>query len=521
MNGRFYLYELLGKYDPVTKKTKKVTGKYLGRITQSEGFIPKQEKKETCVKILDGQCPNVEFGFYHFFTKHVKEKFEPLLRKHFPDHWQTLIAASYCRAMWQCPINRMESYYRRSYMSVAYPQGNVEQKNMTGCLRDMAKLRENIVLFCRELLGEASTLIFDGTDMVTSSRLMKMSSLQRTKKGCYDNVFTIMMCYSPDERLPIFYQIFPGKTKDMTAIKDTLGSLLVDKDKTMVVADENLGTELDKGFASESNLSKLENMKIRYVVALKRNDAHIDYSCLKMRDNSLMDVAFEYEGRTIWGKEIGAWDGAHPDRKVYLYLDEELARKEMEDFVVHNGGKQGTEEYRKKYAEACLKFGTIAMVSNKRAGDPATKEGKEKKKKKATTGQSMQEKIYYSYKERGTVEDMISVFKTDLDAEGSRMQDEGALEGWVFINLLGVVWHYVMRNLIMDMGLLHKYSPKYLFSLFEGVRKIKVAGEWKLTQITKKDQKVLKKLDLLPEMDPDFSFADNEGNSDDADNVEA
>ena len=248
-------------------------------------------------------------------------------------------------------------------------------------------------------------------------------------------------------------------------------------------------------------------MGIKYVVALKRNDKHVSYGCLNMRDNSLMDVAFQYEGRTIWGKELGCWDASHPDRRVYLFMDEELSNQEKSDFLKRNSGILGTEEYHKKYAESSLKFGTIALVTNKAA---VGKEVVKPKDGKDVSGASMHERIYRSYKERGAVEDMISVFKSDLDAEGTYMQDEGALEGWVFINFLGVIWHYVMRNLIMDRDLIEKYSPKLVFSLFDGVRKIKVGGEWRLTQITKKDQKVLKQLGLLPDMDPDFTFKDGD-----------
>ena len=38
LGGRYSVYEVSSYYDPKTKRTKKKTGKYLGSITESDGF---------------------------------------------------------------------------------------------------------------------------------------------------------------------------------------------------------------------------------------------------------------------------------------------------------------------------------------------------------------------------------------------------------------------------------------------------------------------------------------------------
>ena len=40
-NGRYYLYKISSKWDKKKKVTRKITGDYLGRITEEDGFIPK------------------------------------------------------------------------------------------------------------------------------------------------------------------------------------------------------------------------------------------------------------------------------------------------------------------------------------------------------------------------------------------------------------------------------------------------------------------------------------------------
>lgn len=108
-----------------------------------------------------------------------------------------------------------------------------------------------------------------------------------------------------------------------------------------------------------------------------------------------MDVQFEYEGRAVWGKELGIWDQEHPDRKIYLFYDPALARKEEEDFAKHNRSIMGTKKYQEKYAEASLRFGTIGMVSNKLEDKAGTNNKGHKQK---VSKPSLAEVVYFSYK---------------------------------------------------------------------------------------------------------------------------
>ena len=44
IRGKYYLYACTSKYDPVKKRARKITGEYLGRITE-DGLIPPKKKK--------------------------------------------------------------------------------------------------------------------------------------------------------------------------------------------------------------------------------------------------------------------------------------------------------------------------------------------------------------------------------------------------------------------------------------------------------------------------------------------
>jgi len=500
-DGRFYLYECSSFYDKEKKKTRKKTGKYLGTITEADGFVAARrrmvasdsvDETGSCPSvstvtvppdIKDGQVASLEYGFYHFYENVLAETYVPLLKKHFPDCWQTIVAMSYCRAMFQSPLNRMHSDFRKSYMSVILKDARLSARHLTGFIRDLGQRRADVVAFCQEFCEGLSNIIFDGTDIISASRLMSINKYSKTKTGTYDELFNVMCAFSVDLRCPVYYHILPGNMKDVSAFCDTLETLLTKKDQTMVVIDPESESALDKGFASERNFSKMEEKGLTYVVGIRRNDSHLDYGCLSSRDNSGMDGQFEYEGRCIWYKRLGIWNEQHPQRAVYLYYDEELAHDERYDFVRHHEGDIGKIEYTEAYRKAALKFGTIGMVTN---------------------GNKSGEEVYCCYKNRCQVENEISTLKTVVGADTTYMQDEVALEGWMFPNYLALHWHYRMRNLLVDKDLIRKLSSRALFHIFTGVRKIQIGGLWKLAGIIKADQKVLKKIGLLPEMDAKY-----------------
>lgn len=47
IGGRYYVYEVFSVWDAQLKRTRKVSGKVLGKITQEKGFILRNLKVET------------------------------------------------------------------------------------------------------------------------------------------------------------------------------------------------------------------------------------------------------------------------------------------------------------------------------------------------------------------------------------------------------------------------------------------------------------------------------------------
>lgn len=190
-----------------------------------------------------------------------------------------------------------------------------------------------------------------------------------------------------------------------------------------------------------------------------------------------MEGHFSFEGRNIWYYRRNV-DG----HDMYVYLDTRLREKESDDFLrrvesnmekkPENRDESYTEEtYRDKYST----FGTLAIITN------SAKEPKD---------------MYVDYKSRCNVGTMIDTFKNVLDIDHSYMQDEHALEGWMFSNYIALHWYYKIYQLLARTDLISRYSPMDIIDFLQETRKIKIDGQWHLKEATAKTAKVLRKMGL-------------------------
>lgn len=116
------------------------------------------------------------------------------------------------------------------------------------------------------------------------------------------------------------------------------------------------------------------------------------------------------------------------------------------------------------------RFGTIALINNLKKSP---------------------EQIFADYKSRSQIETMIDSLKNIIDADKSYMQNEQALEAWMFINYITLHWYYKILQLLKSNELNRKYSPKDLIQFLKEVRKVKINDKWYNAEITKKTHDLL------------------------------
>ena len=162
------------------------------------------------------------------------------------------------------------------------------------------------------------------------------------------------------------------------------------------------------------------------------------------------------------------------DEKIVVYLDDAMKTEEIKDYLTRI--ESLPEKYNiNTFHEKQHAFGTIAIQHNM---DKTAKE------------------IFIDYKSRGQVETMINVFKNVIDADKSYMQNEQALEAWMFVNHIALHWYYKIIQLIKKNELNSKYSPNDLLQLLKEVRKVRINGKWYNENITQKNMNLIKALNI-------------------------
>ena len=103
--------------------------------------------------------------------------------------------------------------------------------------------------------------------------------------------------------------------------------------------------------------------------------------------------------------------------------------------------------------------------------------------------------IYALYKSRMEVETAFDAFKNTLEADRSYMQNDQALEGWMFLNYLALVAYWRILKLLVKKELLSKFSIRDVLMHLSHIKKIRINGQWHLAEVTEKTRKLLSKLD--------------------------
>ena len=467
IHGYYCLYECKCVYDKQKKKSVKKTGRYLGSITEKGGFkeSPKRraerEAEEAAKLAASGERSLVavgeskELGVSRFIGATQKD-YKELLKKHFPESWERLVALAYCRFRDQSPMKAVMPVYNDSYLSVEHSLRGLSPNALSGFYHELGGRRPEILAFLQEFCQDGSEVLFDGTDILSASKRMDLPRLSKVKSGGFGMATNIMFGYSKAAGLANYYRLIPGSIKDVKAFK--------------ICAQEygcaNMTAIVDKGFQSDENIRLIDSLDgMTVIMALRRNTKGLDYTPFANRDNSGALGHFWYGGRVIWYSRQEAYG-----HTAYLYLDEKRRVEEQEDYLAKADDPENDHYSAESYAEHAMQFGTIAIMVNNDMTAMDT---------------------YYGYKSRGEVEQCIDVFRNTLEADTSYMQSKEALEAWMFINMIAMHWYYELRHRMVESKLIEKYSPRDMIRVMCRLRCVNIDGNWLTTEITKKEAAML------------------------------
>ena len=124
LGNYYYLYKIRSEYDNEKKRAKKITEKFLGKITE-EGLIkPKHERIIESRKNISVK----EFGASRFIANESKDIIQNL-KEVFPDTWKEIFTFAAFRFFSSSPIKNVQNHYQSSYLSNIIPDAKVSPQD--------------------------------------------------------------------------------------------------------------------------------------------------------------------------------------------------------------------------------------------------------------------------------------------------------------------------------------------------------------------------------------------------------
>jgi transposase len=459
INGRFYLYQVSSRWNKEKKRSQKITGPCLGTVTP-DGLVPTREAR------IRAELNSVltplrvkEYGATTALRSLMSESVKKL-EELFPDWYPHLVVMIMSRLLYHAPLKSMPLHFAHSWLSEIFPHLSLTEKSVSACLRAVGAQREPIVSYLKTFIQNEDHLILDVTHMVTQSQSLSLAHCGYNSQQVHDPQVNLFFIFSATAHQPLFYRLLPGNIREIKACHLTLKESGIAK--AILIA--------DKGFYSQQNATDLQDAKLHFILPLRRNSQLIDYSPTSMADQSRFAGHFAYGERYIWHQAT-----VMDHLTLHLFYDERLKGKEVHDYLARI--EKDPEHYTlEKYREKCAEFGTLALLTESQE----------------LTSQT----VYLYYKSRNEVEVMIDALKNILEADHSYMQDDIALEGWVFINFLALTWYYALYQRVREHELLAKYSPMDILRHLQEIKQVKIGNDWHLSEITEKTLTLLNKVGI-------------------------
>jgi len=461
----YYKYAVTYKYNPHKKRTDKITGVLLGKITEDEGFIP-SDKNNLRQKIESPRIDIKNYGLFYLFFELVKDEMLQMEKFFSKDVCELLFSFAMFRWGYNTPIKRAPYYYNHDFCSHLFGRKSIDDKVVSCMLKQVGEQRTAVVNWMRSLLDKADSssikyVMMDSTHVFSKSELLSVNTKGYNPDFDFEKQVRLMYLFSTQTQRPAYYRLINGNITDVKSM-----SLCVEEMKI-----QNAIYIADKGFYSKDNIAMMKAQNLQYIIPLQRNNKLINYKPLQQESFKTKLSYFIYQKRIIW-----YYTYENEGENFITFLDEALRAKEEADYVSRIDAMP--ENYsNEKFAQKLNGFGTLTLTYNIKSDQTP-------------------EEIYQAYKQRNEIEIIFDAYKNFLKADLMYMQNRYVLEGWLTANFIAMIAYHKLFIRIKDVKKLNKFSPKDIIELSKSIYKLNINNKWKLSEITKKNLDLFKKLKI-------------------------
>jgi hypothetical protein len=498
INNRVYLYEVEAYWDK-EKGQSRQRRKYLGvkdpvtglPKTPRKGIAPKAVLEHGKVWLLGKLAENI----------HLKET----LRKAFGGDWKKVFDLACFDLLEDKGFHLYGDWAESAW------DANRELRTSQDISRFFKGLDErSIRLFQNFWLrrhGGRKAVAFDITSISSYSDGMDSVEWGYNRDGERLPQVNMGLAVNCESGVPVAYRLFPGSLPDVRTL-----TRLVDEFKSQVKLEELV---LDRGFHSEMNIKRLVDGGVDFLMGLPFNSKH----ARKMLAISRVDRAenaFVFNGRHVFSttRRVNA-GGRRCD--VHLFLDEERRACEARRFFNKIDGVERhfegapfsrLDDLRsavESFSKGMAGYFTLEVVAGKAVLARDTKKMDERMKRmgkmvliSSRTGRSSEE-VLEAYYRRDIVEKYFDALKNKMGNDRLRTHSDSTAKGRMFVAVIGLLLYSALFTAWKKSKLRAEMPMTSVLSAMGSLKAVERSdGAYRLTEITKKQRRVIKELGLTP-----------------------
>jgi len=452
---KYYVYKIKSKWDPVKGVSKKVTDKCLGKITETDGFIP----NEYAAKLKSPKNPIVRnYGAFEIASQ-LSQDLEERLNDFFPDIYREIEVIAQLRLIAGSCGKSIKDDFEKSHLCDLHPDLRISDYTVKGLYSKIAERQDVVQAFMKSYIKEGSKLLFDGTTIFSRADDSYSRSGYNPNHSLNPQV-RLLYIFDRTSFMPVFYRMVPGNIVDRNALKETVISS----------GCRNCIIIADKGFYSKVNLSFLMSEKLDFILPLQRNTTLIAKDFESNIDDRKFDGRFVFKDRIIWHKK---YPTGNLGNYVYLFRDDQRKSQAELRFQEQLEASYGEEEITETDFFSDMRRGLYAFVSNLDQ-DPKS--------------------IFMSYKERWDIEQCFDYLKNSVSTSAPYQRTNESLFAWSFINHVSLLYYYGIVRALRDKGMNKDYSASDIISIGKNVYKVNADNQYRVSEISKNDSALLTSL---------------------------
>jgi transposase len=352
--------------------------------------------------------------------------------------------------------------------------------------------------------SEDETLIFDITSLSSASRNIDWLEYGYNRDGLKLPQVNLGLVLSLHRHIPLYFKLFPGSINDVVTLKNLVAEIRsFGIQKSLFI--------LDRGFYSEENIKEMNSERIDFILPLPFG--------VKIAKGLVSETNKDIEN-PVNARRFGG------DIFYVLESDVEIGGVNVYGYVLFNKKREGLEinsffnrlidienmlngkelrgdpfEHFERIAgnfarhfECTLKDNTIFL--RRRANAISQAVNRFGKTILISSTKRSWDEVLSLYRERDEVEKKFDDLKNELEVMPLRVQKVATLQGLLFIFFLSLVLRAMLLRRARNGKILEKSSVEEIIMEMAKVRAVKVGGLWRLTEISKKQRTILKKMDI-------------------------